>query len=1435
MNWKKPVFMLGAVLLCTSLLMANTPPGQTTATAEQVAPAKVIATQITPLDAAKPAGKMPGVPAKRNAVANQAASTTAVLTSQRGGTIDILIFTDDYPTETSWDVQDEGGSVICSGAGYSTGLFLYEETCDVDPAGCYTFTIYDAYGDGICCAYGDGWYEVYFGGNLICSGGAFGASESCEGIGDGCVWDDGACCVNQECAGDMIEPDCDALNGVFYAGETCASFSCPVSSVECPPGTLFGQNPTMPEGVWSFGNADADANGSNYLRAESFTVDGDICDIHWWGIFAYLGGGWENCTESDPTFEIKFYLDGGGAPGTEVCSYTVVPTMVPTGDVYLDLFELVYFTVELLNPCCVITDGWVSIQGFGDTTCWFMWGASPDGDGSSFFSNNGVPEGYFYDNALCLTGEYVERFGSCCDDSDGSCVDNVEQQECPPPMRFTENTLCAALDPACGLIPGACCYDDFTCAITTEAECTGDWLGDYTTCDMCPPSGACCIDYICVGTMAEADCAGPWFEGETCPAFVCPETEADFIVTAPYDGEIRDTCGAVNDCGLGASEDHTYEVIIPTNGTWTFSLCDGSTTYDSYLYLGTTLCSSDIAINDDFCGLQSEITADLVMGNYFLTVAGYSSSCGVYALDIWEVIPPSGACCVDEVCVVTNTELECGLLGGQWYEGMDCPGFDCPIPGECDFCEDPCIVTGPYPVTVPGTCVGMTIDCPGVLDWTAMWYEIELPYSENNLSISYCPTAADLYTVGIVRYDACGECPSYLIAALYTFTYGTCPGGWTGCDMEWNGIPGPGTTLVPAYLVDAGLNPLSFNATINVTENLPPIGACCVDMVCVETDTLPECNALGGNWYEGADCSNFTCPTPCGECPAGGIDELEACGDDTNGGCNAVPEVFEAIECNTTICGTSWFDGSTRDTDWFELVLTEASVITMSLEAEFDALFGKIGQIVPGVPGCANTTGSVDPYAIPLECQWTTLSTECLPAGTYYIFVAPQFTNNYTCPSNYVLTVECEPCLFLGACCYNEGVDCVDNEIADCDALGGIWYPDRDCASFQCPIPCTESQIDITLLTDTWATETSWEVTDHATGVVICSGSGYANSTMYYLVCCIAFTDCVDFTLYDSYGDGIYAPGGFIVYLDGVELANTMGGGFTGDVFNLDNFGGGCVVPTGACCVDLVCVATNEEAECDYLGGQWTEGATCPEYECPVCEHCTPCYSDLDDDFMTNVTFNTINNETGPEGAPCSYGDYSYMSTEVEAEETYQISVSVDGNGVWTQYVTVFIDWNGDCEFEDVYQLGSVVTNPGIPQTITGDILIPANAAGTARMRVIERYSAASIDPCEVYTYGEAEDYTLIVGPGICGDLDYDGDVDIDDFFEFLDAFGTCDGDLKYNPDCDFDGDACVTLVDYQAWMACYLDANGKAFVPVMNRVNSRPAGQQAPRARILP
>jgi hypothetical protein len=72
-------------------------------------------------------------------------------------TITVSITLDDYPEETSWDIQNASGVVIAQGSGYTGGI-VASEVC-VAP-GCYEFTIYDEYGDGLCCDWGTGSYAV---------------------------------------------------------------------------------------------------------------------------------------------------------------------------------------------------------------------------------------------------------------------------------------------------------------------------------------------------------------------------------------------------------------------------------------------------------------------------------------------------------------------------------------------------------------------------------------------------------------------------------------------------------------------------------------------------------------------------------------------------------------------------------------------------------------------------------------------------------------------------------------------------------------------------------------------------------------------------------------------------------------------------------------------------------------------------------------------------------------------------------------------------------------------------------------------------------------------------------------------------------------------------------------------------------------------------
>jgi len=144
-------------------------------------------------------------------------------------------------------------------------------------------------------------------------------------------------------------------------------------------------------------------------------------------------------------------------------------------------------------------------------------------------------------------------------------------------------------------------------------------------------------------------------------------------------------------------------------------------------------------------------------------------------------------------------------------------------------------------------------------------------------------------------------------------------------------------------------------------------------------------------------------------------------------------------------------------------------------------------------------------------------------------------------------------------------------------------------------------------------------------------------------------------------------------------------------------------------------------------------------------QYCTAVYTNTTDDWISNVTFAGINNNSNSVG----YEDFTNIIGNVTAGVTYPLSVTVStANGSWAQYLTIFIDWNQDEVFQENterYDIGW--------QTISGsyifsdNISIPATAlAGTTRMRVIEDYNNyAPAGGCVNDTYGEAEDYSLTI------------------------------------------------------------------------------------------
>ena len=116
-----------------------------------------------------------------------------------GQNLVVSILTDNYPGETTWALTDLDGAVVASGGPYPDVATLYEESICVEE-GCYTFTIDDSFGDGICCAFGEGSYTLSSDGAVLAAGGEFASQdlvEICLGSGFGCT-DPEACNYDPE-------------------------------------------------------------------------------------------------------------------------------------------------------------------------------------------------------------------------------------------------------------------------------------------------------------------------------------------------------------------------------------------------------------------------------------------------------------------------------------------------------------------------------------------------------------------------------------------------------------------------------------------------------------------------------------------------------------------------------------------------------------------------------------------------------------------------------------------------------------------------------------------------------------------------------------------------------------------------------------------------------------------------------------------------------------------------------------------------------------------------------------------------------------------------------------------------------------------------------------------------------------------------------------
>jgi hypothetical protein len=374
-------------------------------------------------------------------------------------------------------------------------------------------------------------------------------------------------------------------------------------------------------------------------------------------------------------------------------------------------------------------------------------------------------------------------------------------------------------------------------------------------------------------------------------------------------------------------------------------------------------------------------------------------------------------------------------------------------------------------------------------------------------------------------------------------------------------------------------------------------------------------------------------------CPANAFPESEVnCGNPTdtiNGGCGSPLQGFSTIFCNATICGTTRFDGATRDTDWYQFSLNAQRQVTVRVAADFKCVFGFVSG-TNGVANCALATG-VSPFGVTLPGQ-TQEVTACLGPGVWWVFVGPDFAQgNLACGTKYWVKLECTTPCPVGACCMANNA-CVETAgPSPCVTMGGRYQGDDTFCGFGgCTPPSNDSCANAITVTcnSTVFADTRNATLDPQEPLPVCA-QGIATGSVWYRVVGtggrLGVTTCDSASL-DPYakdsviavyraGNGCVDPSPITCNDDSscgpqLRLSRVCFNTFPNAVYLIQvlpfsNLSRGvfkvdieCVcteVPTtGACCLANAGCSSVSQAACETLLGSYRgDGTTCAAAACP--------------------------------------------------------------------------------------------------------------------------------------------------------------------------------------------------------------------------------------------
>ncbi|MCR9182322.1 MAG: GEVED domain-containing protein [Flavobacteriaceae bacterium] len=140
--------------------------------------------------------------------------------------------------------------------------------------------------------------------------------------------------------------------------------------------------------------------------------------------------------------------------------------------------------------------------------------------------------------------------------------------------------------------------------------------------------------------------------------------------------------------------------------------------------------------------------------------------------------------------------------------------------------------------------------------------------------------------------------------------------------------------------------------------------------------------------------------------------------------------------------------------------------------------------------------------------------------------------------------------------------------------------------------------------------------------------------------------------------------------------------------------------------------------------------------------YCTSQGNNSSDEWIQRVQLGSINNNSGNNGG---YADFTSISTTLVKGTSNTITITPGWSGrTYREAYRVWIDYNQNGSFDDP---GELVYNRSrtTATSVSGSFTVPTSALdGPTRMRVSMKYNASPTS-CEIFAWGEVEDYTVVV------------------------------------------------------------------------------------------